>query len=131
MTKDKLIHSKDLVILDVVKRVSNSTASLPVPPAMPAALPPAPFAYPDLDATLRMKTKNPDVWSGTKSTLPRFLASCRNKFMFEEHNFASEARKIGFAGSYLGGAPADWWFTLFQRYEESKINGTVPPSEFS
>ena len=132
MSKDQLIQSKDEMITDLLKRVSIPTVPSPDPLAKPTpAVQPAPFVPDDLDPTSRMKTKNPDVWSGTKSTLPRFLASCRNKFMFEEHNFASEARKISFVRSYLGGAPADWWFTLFQRYEESKINGTVPPSEFS
>jgi Retrotransposon gag protein/Zinc knuckle len=78
-----------------------------------------------------MKTKNPDAWSGTRATLPRFLAACRAKFMLEAHNFSSEIRKIGFAGSYLDGAPADWWFTLFQRYEEAQVKGIEPPLEFT
>jgi hypothetical protein len=134
LSKDQLIHSKDIMIDDLWKRISISTAPPPDPLAKPAVQPavqPAPFVPDDLDPTSRMKTKNPDVWSGTKSTLPRFLASCRNKFLLEAHNFSSEFRKIGFAGSYLGGAPADWWITLFQRYEDAQINGTAPPTEFT
>jgi hypothetical protein len=77
--------------------------------ANPAALQPAVFS------TLRIK--DPDVWSGTRSTLPEFLTSCRVKFMIEEHNFTKEIHKIGYTGSFLGGTPAAWWCTLFQRYE--------------
>jgi hypothetical protein len=51
--------------------------------------------------------------------------------MLEGYNFTSELKKIGFAGSYLGGAPAEWWITLFQKYEESQAKGTQPPSEFT
>ena len=47
--------------------------------------------------------------------------------MIEAHNFSSEFIKIGYAGSFLGGPPSDWWHTLFQRYEESQTNGTTPP----
>jgi hypothetical protein len=129
-SRDQLIHSKDIMIDDLWKRISTPTAPSSDPLAQPAVQP-APFVPDDLDPTSRMKTKNPDVWSGTKSTLPRFLASCRNKFMLEAHNFGSEARKIGFTGSYLGGAPADWWITLFQRYEDAQRNGTTPPVEFT
>jgi Retrotransposon gag protein len=130
LLKDQLIQLKDVMITDLLKRVSVPTAPSPDPLAEPAVQP-APFVLDDLDPTSRMKTKNPDVWSGTKSTLPRFLVSCRNKFMLESHNFSSEVRKIGFAGSYLGGAPADWWITLFQRYEEAQRNRTAPPTEFT
>jgi hypothetical protein len=112
--------------LEAARGLSVSASSL-TPPANPAA-----FVQPaDLDTTSRMKTKNPDVWSGTRSTLPGFLASCRVKFMLEEYNFTSELRKIGFAGSYLSGAPAEWWITLFQKYEESQAKGIDPPSEFT
>jgi Ty3 transposon capsid-like protein len=111
--------------------LSVSASSL-TPPANPAAfVQPASFVPADLDTTSRMKTKNPDVWSGTRSTLPKFLASCRVKFMSEEYNFTSELKKIGFAGSYLSGTPAEWWITLFQKYEESQAKGVPPPSEFA
>ena len=121
--------------LEAAQSLSASASSLTLP-ANPATQPaafvqPAPFVPADLDTTSRMKTKNPDVWSGTRSTLPSFLASCRVKFMLEEYNFTSELKKIGFAGSYLGGAPAEWWITLFQKYEESQAKGIHPPSEFT
>ena len=47
------------------------------------------------------------------------------------HNFTNEFIKIGYAGSFLGGPPSDWWHTLFQRYEESQKNGTSPPAELT
>jgi len=122
-------------LLRQLEAAQSLSASSLTPPANPAAQPafaePALFVPADLDTTSRMKTKNPDVWSGTRSTLPSFLASCRVKFMLEEYNFTSELKKIGFAGSYLGGAPAEWWITLFQKYEESQAKGIHPPSEFT
>jgi hypothetical protein len=51
--------------------------------------------------------------------------------MIERHNFPDEISKIGYAGSFLGSAPADWWHTLFQRYEESLNKGENPPTELS
>ena len=48
--------------------------------------------------------------------------------MVEEYG---ELEKIVFAVSYLGGAPADWWDSLFQKYEESQTKGIDPPSEFT
>jgi Retrotransposon gag protein len=51
--------------------------------------------------------------------------------MLEGYNFTSELKKIGFAGSYLSGATAEWWITLFQKYEESQAKGIHPPSEFA
>ena len=64
-----------------------------------------------------------------KSTLPKFLASCRVKFLLEEHNFPDKFSKIGYAGSYLGGPAADWWHSLFQRYEEALVTNGDPPTE--
>jgi hypothetical protein len=58
-----------------------------LPQANPAAPQPAVIS--------RLKIKDPDVWSGTRSTLPGFLTSCRVKFMIEEHNFTKEIYKIG------------------------------------
>jgi Retrotransposon gag protein len=77
----------------------------------PAALQPAVIS--------RLKIKDPDVWSGKLSTLPGFLTSCRVKFMLEKHNFTDEISKIGYAGSFLNGTPADWWHGLFHRYKAS------------
>jgi hypothetical protein len=51
--------------------------------------------------------------------------------MLEASRFPDEFTKIGFAGSYLDGPPADWWYTLFQRYEKSLNKGTSPPPEFA
>jgi hypothetical protein len=48
--------------------------------------------------------------------------------MVEEYG---ELEKIVFAASYLGGAPADWWDSLFQKYEESQTKGIDPPAEFT
>jgi Retrotransposon gag protein len=126
------LQAKNQMIADLLQQLeparglSVSASSLTPPVVQPAPVVPA-----DLDTSSRMKTKNPDVWSGTRSALPRFLASCRVKFMLEEYNFTSELKKIGFAGSYLGGAPAEWWCTLFQKYEESQAKGIDPPSKFT
>ena len=95
------------------------------------ANPAAPQANPNTTIPSRLKINDPDVWSGTRSTLPKFLASCRVKFMIEKHNFPDEFSKIGYAGSYLGGSPQDWWLTLFQRYENALYNGDIPPAELS
>jgi hypothetical protein len=43
--------------------------------------------------------------------------------MIETHNFTDEFTKIGYAGSFLDGTPADWWYALFQRYEEAIDKG--------
>jgi Retrotransposon gag protein len=43
--------------------------------------------------------------------------------MLEKHNFTDEITKIGFAGSFLNGTPADWWHGLFHRYEEAVDKG--------
>jgi Retrotransposon gag protein len=79
----------------------------------------------------RLKIKDPDVWSGKRSTLPGFLTSCRVKFMIEEHNFTKEIYKIGYAGSFLGGTPATWWCTLFQRYEKAVDNPPIELTSFT
>jgi hypothetical protein len=92
-------------------------------PAEPAAL--------QLTVTIsRLKIKDPDVWSGKRSTLPGFLTSCRVKFMLEKHNFTDEISKIGYAGSFLNGTPADWWHGLFHRYEEAVDKDCAYPVEF-
>ena len=39
--------------------------------------------------------------------------------MIEKYNFTDEISKIGYAGSFLNGGPADWWHGLFHRYEEA------------
>jgi Retrotransposon gag protein len=80
---------------------------------------------------LRLKIKDPDVWSGKRSTLPGFLTSCGVKFMIEEHNFTKEIYKIGYAGSFLGGTPAAWWCTLFQRYEKAVDNPPIELTSFT
>jgi hypothetical protein len=46
--------------------------------------------------------------------------------MIEKHNFIDEISKIRYAGSFLGGTPADWWLALFQRYEAVKEGGDCP-----
>lgn len=124
------LQSKDQLIATLLQRALASPTlnptAMPTPPSQPA--PTAPI---NSGTSSKLKTKNPDVWSGIRSTLPRFLASCRSKFMLEAYNFPDEFSKIGFAGSYLGGAPADWWLTLFQRYEETLSKGTPPPEEFT
>jgi hypothetical protein len=128
LAKDQTILQKDQMIHSLFERQTTS-------PARQANLaePPSPVfqAGPLQPATSRLRTKDPDVWSGTRSTLPRFLAACRAKFMIEAHNFTNEFIKIGYAGSFLGGPPSDWWHTLFQRYEESQKNGTSPPAELT
>jgi hypothetical protein len=43
--------------------------------------------------------------------------------MIEKHNFIDEISKIGYAGSFLNGTPADWWHGLFHRYEEAVDKG--------
>jgi Retrotransposon gag protein len=91
--------------------------------ANPAALQPAVLS------TLRIK--DPDVWSGTRSTLPEFLTSCRVKFMIEDHNFTKEIYKIRYAGSFLSGTPAAWWCTLFQRYEKAVDNPPIELTSFA
>lgn len=122
--------SKDQLIATLLQRASESPT--PNPPAIPAASSqPAPAVQSHSGTNSKLKIKNPDVWSGTRSTLPRFLASCRSKFLLEVYNFPDEFSKIGFAGSFLGGAPADWWLTLFQRYEEALSKGTPAPAEFT
>jgi hypothetical protein len=129
LSKDRVILQKDQMIHSLLERQMTN------PPAQshPAEPPPPPIfqAGSAQPGTSRLRTKDPDVWSGTKSTLPRFLASCRAKFLIEEHNFTNEFIKIGYAGSFLGGPPSDWWHTLFQRYEESQKNGTTPPAELT
>jgi hypothetical protein len=85
--------------------------------ADPAAL------QPTVTPVSRLKIKDPDVWSGKRSTLPAFLTSCRVKFLIEKHNFTDEISQIGYAGSFLNGAPADWWHGLFHRYEEAVDKG--------
>jgi hypothetical protein len=122
--------SKDQLIATLLQRASEPPT--PNPPVVSAvSSQPVTAAQINSSITSKLKTKNPDVWSGTRSTLPRFLASCRSKFMLEAHNFPDEFSKIGFAGSYLCGAPADWWLTLFQRYEETLDKGTPSPEEFT
>jgi Ty3 transposon capsid-like protein/Zinc knuckle len=127
--KDQLIVSKDQMIGNLLQQVSTRP-----PPAFTVT----PLVQPTPTATgsdghskpaSKLKTKDPDVWSGTKSTLPKFLASCRVKFLLEEHNFPDEFSKIGYAGSYLGGPAGDWWHSLFQRYEEALVANTDPPTE--
>jgi Retrotransposon gag protein len=51
--------------------------------------------------------------------------------MMEANNFPDEVIKIGYAGSFLGGTPADWRHTLFQKYEECQKNGNTPPVELT
>jgi Retrotransposon gag protein len=116
------LQAKELMIANLLQRLKGSSpsTSFQTPLANPAAQP---------NPASRLKLKNPDVWSGTRTTLPRFLASCRAKFMLEA--FPTEFSKIVFAGSYLGGSPGDWWQALFQRYQEATSNGCSPPPEFS
>jgi hypothetical protein len=93
------------------RQVTNPTSqSLPAEPPHPSFQ-----ARSAQLVTSRLRMKDLVVWSGTRSTLPRFLASCRAKFLIEEHNFTNEFIKIGYAGSFLSGPPSDWWHTLFQR----------------
>jgi hypothetical protein len=130
LSKDRIILQKDQMIHSLLQRQMTNPASQPQPQL---AEPPLPIfqAGSAQPVTSRLRTKDPDVWSGTRSTLPRFLASCRAKFLMEEHNFANEFIKISYAGSFLGGPPSDWWHTLFQRYEDSQKNGTTPPAELT
>jgi hypothetical protein len=131
--KDQLIQSKDDKIESLLSRLDRANTAPPTNPVVPIHPTPAYGSYntSGSSSTSRLKTKDPDVWSGTRSTLPRFLSSCRAKFMIERHNFPDEISKIGYAGSLLGSAPADWWHTLFQRYEESLNRGDNPPVELS
>jgi hypothetical protein len=124
--KDELIQSKDNTIQSLYVRLDSANTALANPVA-----PIHPTPVSGFSSTSRLKTNDPDLWSGTRSTLPRFLSACRVKFMIERHNFPDEISKIGYAGSFLGSAPADWWHTLFQRYEESLSKGENPPTELS
>ena len=118
--KDQLIQAKDQMIRSLLDRqVAN-----PAAPVLPTPVS-------GTSTTSKVKTRDPDAWSGTRSTLPRFLASCRAKFLVEKHNFPDEFTKIGYAGSFLKDTPQDWWLTLFQRYEESLGRGDAPPKEFN
>jgi hypothetical protein len=132
-SKDQIIIAKDQMIANLLQHASAGLqAQPPAPPPVNLVTPQA-APVPENQSTAstsKLKVKDPETWSGTKSTLPRFLASCRSKFLIEPHNFPSEFSKIGFAGSCLGGAPADWYYTLFQRYEEANGNGSTPPLEF-
>ena len=127
--KDQLIQSKDNTIQSLYARLDAANTAPPANPAAPVHPHPTPVS--GSSSTSRLKTNDPDIWSGTRSTLPRFLSACRVKFMIERHNFPDEISKIGYAGSFLGSAPADWWHTLFQRYEESLNKGENPPTELS
>jgi hypothetical protein len=132
--KDQLILAKDQMIANLLQQLASiPSAPSPTPPADPAAPQLAVVTQARNTGTSisNLKTKNPDVWSGTRATLPRFLASCRSKFMLEPHNFPTEFSKIGFTGSYLSGTPQDWWHTLFQRYENALDKGNAPPAELS
>jgi Retrotransposon gag protein len=51
--------------------------------------------------------------------------------MIEKHNFTDEISKIGYAGSFLNGTPADWWHGLFQRYEDAVDKGNTYPVELT
>jgi Retrotransposon gag protein/Zinc knuckle len=117
-----LEDSRSLRSALLAKDQQNPAGSPPV--ANPAAPSPA-------NPLSKLKTKNPEVWSGTRSTLPRFLSSCRSKFMVETQNFPSELSKIVFAGSYLSDSPADWWHAIFQRYEEALQKGSEAPAELT
>ena len=121
------IVAKDQQIIGLIHQ---NPAGFPSPlPNPPVVNPTAPS--PAYNPLSKLKTKNPEVWSGTRSTLPRFLSSCRSKFMVETQNFPSELSKIVFTGSYLSDSPADWWHALFQRYEEALQKGTEPPAELA
>jgi Retrotransposon gag protein len=126
------LQTQNQTIANLLQRLETSgpSALSLTPLAEAVANPAAPQAIAQVNPgiTSTLKIKNPDVWSGTRTTLPRFLASCRSKFMIEEY---SELEKIVFTASYLGGAPADWWDTLFQKYEESQAKGIDPPLEFT
>jgi Retrotransposon gag protein len=127
------LQTQNQTIVNLLQRLkaSSPSASSLTPLAEAAANPrtaPQAIAQANPGITSTLKIKNPDVWSGTRTTLPRFLASCRSKFMVEGY---SELEKIVFAASYLGGSPADWWDTLFQKYEESQTKGIDPPAEFT
>jgi Ty3 transposon capsid-like protein len=108
------------ILLLQLREASSPSTSFQTLLANPAAQP---------NPASRLKIKNPDVWSGTRTTLPQFLASCQSKFMLEA--FPTELSKIVFAGSYLGGSPGDWWHALFQRYQEATSNGSSPSPEFT
>jgi len=110
LSKDQMILQKDQMIHSLLEGQAISPAppanlAEPTPPVFQTG-----FSQP---VASRLRTKDSDVWSGTRSTLPRFLASCRAKFMIEAHNFTNEFIKIGYAGSFLSGPPSDWWYTLF------------------
>jgi len=114
------------------KKILADTMDDLLPQANPAVLPQANPADPQPAVIIsRPKIKDPDVWSGTRSTLPGFLTSCKVKFMIEEHNFTKEIYKIGYAGSFLGGTPAVWWCTLFQRYEKAVDSPPVELTSFT
>jgi hypothetical protein len=128
------LQTQNQTIANLLQRLEASSPSASSSSLTPLANPAVPQATAQVNPSTtssKLKIKNPDVWSGTRTTLPRFLASCRSKFMVEEYNFTSEFKKVVFAGSYLGGSPADWWDTLFQKYEESQAKGIDPPSEFT
>jgi hypothetical protein len=102
------LQTQNQTIVNLLQRLeASSPSALSLTPLAEAA--PQAIAQVNPGITSTLKIKNPEVWSGTRATLPRFLASCRSKFMVEEYNFTSEFKKIVFAGLYLGGAPADWW----------------------
>jgi hypothetical protein len=125
------LQTQNQTIANLLQRLEASSPSASSSSLTPLANPAARQATAQVNPSTtssKLKIKNPDGWSGTRTTLPRFLASCRSKFMVEEY---SELEKIVFAASYLGGAPADWWDTLFQQYEESQAKGIDPPSEFT
>jgi Ty3 transposon capsid-like protein len=129
--KEQIILQKEQTIQSLLDRQAASPATHQAATG-PAVIHPAPAPTGTFQPVIsRLRTKDPDVWSGTRSTLPEFLTACRAKFMIEEHNFPSEITKIGYAGSFLGGNPARWWHTLFQKYEQSRKNGDTLPIELA
>jgi hypothetical protein len=104
---------------------------IPVTSCIHDILPQANPAAPQPAVISRLKLKDPDVWSGKRSTLPGFPTSRRVKFMIEKHNFIDEISEIGYAGSFLNGTPADWWHGLFHRYKEAVDKGNSYPVELT
>ncbi|KAI9654405.1 MAG: hypothetical protein M1829_000936 [Trizodia sp. TS-e1964] len=66
----------------------------------------------------KIKSANPERWSGDSNTLEHFLFTCEVKFRFKPKTFATNKVKVAYCGFFLSGNSAKWYQTLYQNDNE-------------